>query len=1117
MIKKVLHILLVVSLLVTSFPADVCALELQNIIATDEVITEDVEASVIETEADMPEVEEIVSEDYASKGLDDSVLELGYHGMQLDSEQLSKKSGLKSTAESLKKLESDTDYAGNRITYMAETKAEALAIADCYNAELVFYEYGVAAALVDFTDELSYINVNENVCDVPTDIPEIISMASDSNNNLPAVYPDYIYRLDDEEIVLDADESDLSEIKYMAAAKRGYTTNDPNSAAQYYHDYLKDYEAWKAGYTGQGITVAVVDTGINLEHEDLAGKITKFRYNSIASDPYNKYIAGKNYKSSSDVTDDNGHGTHCSGIIGALKDNGKGGTGVAPDAMIMPIKVLDAKGSGTTCWVAAGIIAAADNGADIISLSLSGVEDSLKEQACNHAIANGVVVVASAGNESTQDKAFPACYDGVIAVASLATNDDYIAVSESKPEASVKGNSNIERGTKTKDLDLLKSYDTSKPVLPSYFTNYFEEVDVSACGSGIYSTYAFDKNRYDVLSGTSQACPEVSGVVALILCANRNIKALGGQNVAQKVESILKETGVNVSKGKYIGEVKYTNILNSSGATFDADIVLNCPYVDASKAVSMASEKVKEPTINFDKLKTNSDGTYKSGEEYRLKITSLHNVKYTDDGSDPVKYGIPYPEEGILLDFTGVRTFKAVACNENEIYSDVATFTGQFNAPITSVIVNSTAKVLPGKTAQIKVNYLPCYAAYKTFTYESSNKDVFTVTNKGALKANAKANKGDKAVITVTDTVSGLKGTITAIVETESIKTKGIVIPDNINPKEYVMSVTPTTLFAKDAAKKAVYSNEFNIKEALSKNNDYEQLTVESSNSKVLLFDSNEGILYARKSGKSKVTIKANDGSGVKAVINVKVISPVINMLIYTDTGYATDKADSSTPSVTGEAFIGSKGCKVKLIPEFNDMTEEQPEKSMAKLKFESSNTDILKVNGNGVVTPAKGATKGAIAYITASTTDGSNLSVKYKFKVCDAIKDLKLTYEYRSRKPVIKFGFLFLAPIKYARMNSVKGTADKGIYIASSNPKYNSFNNEAYRVYLDYINPSEDTKVYVFHSGPGSVNVCLMRYSGSDEYYDIKLEFDEPGKHKVDLVANDGSGKKITFDIVSD
>jgi thermitase len=239
------------------------------------------------------------------------------------------------------------------------------------------------------------------------------------------------------------------------------STNDPNYASQYGLPQSGFPGAWGAGFDGTGMVIAVVDTGVQANHPDLTGHVLS---------GYD-FVCGKSGTSS----DPHGHGTHVAGIAGA-RDNSIFGLGGAPDARVLPVRVLNASGSGSTSDVAAGINWAVDHGADVINLSLGGDHSSAMQNAVQNAEAAGVVVVAAAGNGNTSTKLYPAGYDGSV-----------IAVGATTSTASNRAS----------------------------FSNYGSWVDIGAPGVAIWST---DKgSTFTNKSGTSMASPFVAAAAALVL------------------------------------------------------------------------------------------------------------------------------------------------------------------------------------------------------------------------------------------------------------------------------------------------------------------------------------------------------------------------------------------------------------------------------------------------------------------------------------------------------------------------------------------------------------------------------------------------------------------------
>ena len=293
-------------------------------------------------------------------------------------------------------------------------------------------------------------------------------------------------------------------------------------------------EAWQAGHTGEGVVVAVIDTGVNINHSDLDDNVW-VNSGEIAGDGIdndgNGYVDdlyGWNFVSNNaNVADDNGHGTHVAGTI-AAEQNEFGATGVAPDSTILPIKVLNQNGSGFVNSIAAGIRYAVDNGADIVNLSLGGGFSSAIASAISYAASNDVFVVAASGNESSSTPSNPATfssrYENVLSVGAYASNGQIAGFSNGV------GNSGA--------------------------------VQVDAPGVSVYSTAA--GGGYTFLSGTSMATPHVAGVAALTLSANSNLTAASLRNII--VQTSDRTAGGSDANGVVNASLAIPLALNSSAA-----------------------------------------------------------------------------------------------------------------------------------------------------------------------------------------------------------------------------------------------------------------------------------------------------------------------------------------------------------------------------------------------------------------------------------------------------------------------------------------------------------------------------------------------------------------------
>lgn len=247
--------------------------------------------------------------------------------------------------------------------------------------------------------------------------------------------------------------------------------NDSRFAEQWGLPVVGLPEAWAAVPSNRTVIVAVIDSGVCLNHPDLAGRVMA-GYDFVDND--------------NDPSDVFGHGCGVAGVIAANANNGIGIAGVAPNTRIMPVRVLDSRGLGNYSNIAAGIIYATDNGANIINLSLAGsTNSSVLEQAVAYAVSRGVIVIAAAGNFGSPNTYYPAAYPSVIAVGSI-------------------------------DVNLQRSS----------FSNYGTFVDVYAPGRDILTTningdYAFN-------SGTSFAAPIVAGITAMSESMNAPLNTQDG-------------------------------------------------------------------------------------------------------------------------------------------------------------------------------------------------------------------------------------------------------------------------------------------------------------------------------------------------------------------------------------------------------------------------------------------------------------------------------------------------------------------------------------------------------------------------------------------------------------
>lgn len=370
----------------------------------------------------------------------------------------------------------------------------------------------------DFKDSLSTAEIEQQVNNLSEQFQTQLAYNSEFS------LQDHVFiAKGDEQLLKAVRESGISEFTEFVEPnyiyQASFSPNDPEFDKQWNLKSINMEAAWQAS-RGRGTTVAVIDTGIA----------------PVADLQRTRLVPGYDFVNDRvKATDDHGHGTHVAGTIAQSTNNNFGVAGIAYEAQLMPLKVLSRGGSGTVADIAESIRFAADNGADIINMSLGGGgESELMREAIEYAHQKGVVIVAAAGNAARSAVEFPARYPHVIGVSALdaegqkAPYSNYGAgVDISAPGGSLKGNNS----------------------LGGILQNTINPRD----GSSIFAAF----------QGTSMAAPHVAGVASLI-------RSIGVQNPDQ-VEQVLKQSAAAVKD--------------------DASNYFGTGKLDASKAVSLAAQK----------------------------------------------------------------------------------------------------------------------------------------------------------------------------------------------------------------------------------------------------------------------------------------------------------------------------------------------------------------------------------------------------------------------------------------------------------------------------------------------------------------------------------------------
>lgn len=741
--------------------------------------------------------------------------------MQLTSAMVSEKRELKGTADRLQVLEKNVHYIANEAVFLADSQKYAETVAQGYGASLESCEEGVA------------------VMTFPDEVTDIIAMAEDEKVKLPAVYPNYYYTIF-EDIVAYFDELPTDENSIMSDSNDEFLNPNAGNWYQYHHDEIKSKEAWDYNdAAGNGIKVAVIDSGIQKNHEDLKGRVASAAV--TYSTPYNK------------TEDNNGHGTHVSGIIAANRNNDVGGAGVAYKASIVSIKAMEQNTAiGTAGGSTAGIIKAVNtavkSGSRVINMSLGGtVYDQLYEAAINTAVNKGIVVVAAAGNDGKKlSKTYgennyfvsPACFDNVITVSAK------------------------QKGSNTK----------------ASFSNYGSGIiDITAPGTDIVSSVPGD---YRKTNGTSQAAPMVAAAAAYILSVSPDLKNNKTKSTVDTVKKILQDsaTKTGYANKDHFGE----GLLN-----VEAAVKMAAPAAAdkggtgelTAPAVKIGAADVKNKDTIQDTDMITLSATVGGAANNQVKIYYTLNGKAPTDKSD--LYTAPFS-----IPASGTKTIKAIAVYYGK-KSKVTSIQVKVNAKMTSFVIASKTNsncLGAGKSMNLVVDaksVQPTYATNKAVTWaivdygtanlsDAQKAAIATITANGQLKAGA--NIQAKTIIKVRATAKDdnhktADKTITLLPKVESLTMTAPVLTDK---KPYPLTYASTAETVQMTV--AVTPADANT-----------GISYTTSNAKVASV-SPTGLITAVGNGKATITAKTTDGSNKKVTLSVQVTKKVQSITVTSKT-----------------------------------------------------------------------------------------------------------------------------------------------------------------------------------------------------------------------------------------
>jgi uncharacterized repeat protein (TIGR02543 family) len=490
--------------------------------ATEITLTGDVfaeaAAGVDETaaaETGEPTAAETVEEDVIVLGLDDTEKsqEAGTFATLAEAEDAGAVAGVPDNSQAYAEGEILVVLAGedsekDEIEAVEESLATLSVTDDTVEVELLSPELdGSSTVLVELPDDVS--------------VEEALLQAA-NDENVAFAQPNYYYTLFDEEFV---DESgSMLDPDSQSALEPFFTPNDPEAANsnssrhQWWLGMVNAFGAWDRQRVNSTVTVAVIDTGIRLTHNDLKNNISPLAWDAYYGQSLQKSVEQGKIVNGGDTT---GHGTHVAGIVAAEAGNNMLGAGVSYNAKILPIAVFPANSLATTDTVREAYVYIIAHRQElnirVVNMSFGGYDagdnDPLLRQKIQEAKNLGILSVAAAGNGNTSDPSYPSDYPEVISV--IAVNKDS------------------------------SRWDSSATTGSDYNANK----NVAAPGTGIYSTGHGDDNAFTSSTGTSMAAPVVSGIAALLFAKNPGLTPAQVQQIIENTATDLGASG----KDNYFG------------------------------------------------------------------------------------------------------------------------------------------------------------------------------------------------------------------------------------------------------------------------------------------------------------------------------------------------------------------------------------------------------------------------------------------------------------------------------------------------------------------------------------------------------------------------------------
>ena len=987
-------------------------------------------------------------------------------------------------------LEPDVDYAEDEVICLADSLEEAQAIAEAYGGELVDYSYTVATISLK-ESELSVVGA--------------VTAGADPDIYVPAVEPNYLIPIEEPDESVPAYEEYGAFASAMGVVAPAPTTwddivdpdgeygfNDPyldptNEDYQWMHDTIDTYAAWGVTTGRTGITVAVADTGVKLDHEEFTGSgrtvqgydlVTGGYFNASEANSTSEYIT--NSSTATIYRNDQGekpcgHGTHVAGIVAAAAGNGKGGAGVAPGVDILSVPCpVTSKGTFSTGGIIKAILFVAGyekgdktktkgtRNADILNLSVGSPTYSKNwEIAVDEAYKSGVTMVASMGNERANNRSYPAAFDHVIAVTNI--NEGWIKAGSS---------------------------------------SYGAWADVAAPGTYIYSTSNQGTNKYKYDSGTSMSAPVVSGACALYMSAYGYVDPDTMENAIKASATKTTQTQIGV------GIVNAGRLLGADSPAPQIELYSNYPAVSYAKAYDgmsvTASKDIPKQTIV--KIAPPS---------YNGELETTRNIGmiiYTTDGKTPtvkngeVTVGSEYTGLINVYDLTyGITskkkvTIKAACINKSGVMGKVTTLSFTVDPALEAeagdqatavAIVNPPKRIVAGKSVTLTAKISPesqnsQKPAWRIAKYWGGDLSKATIDANGVLKTNPAQHGYLKIECRSRDGAAS--------------STCTICVDENTNPVKTIKlsESKKTLLLGSDNDGFSLRVDELTDTEGINVTSKIGQsaanggVTLEwtSSNPKVATVTASSSgdhaAVQAVSKGSTTVICAAKDGSGAKATISVTVKQAV------TDIEISGQKYVPTGTSATYKATVLPANADNKKVS-WSILNEAHNGVGDADISISSSG--VLKV---GNVDPNKEF------YIRATADDGSYEEDEYLISIVRYQTSAVVITE--SPGDARKFD----PDVNKPKTISRKYANNDGLTPLTSVSSVQMFNTSVDRAENSYDPEDDDT----YEENKLHLNACLIRKEGNKEYkfeYSLADAYEwTSSNNNIATVKADGAGHAV-------